>query len=205
MMSNDKNLKSTAKSKLGSIPAQPNFGILAGRFSNDQGNIEEDNHLEIEESIIEEEIIFANQANSPPCPLITSQTKGKSKMGLKMMKPPKPIRQQSPVVTQPAHPFHLKFDTLASSIKENEDNEHIKEEIGPGSVTLRTQGPIPEQIPGGSAIKSTINDETYDELYQIPQNANQRRPFSPPIKQREASMEPVKNSVSFKQVPKQGD
>ena len=45
----------------------------------------------IEESIIEEDIIM-NEHQSPTTPLITSKTKGKGKLNLFQMKPPKPFK-----------------------------------------------------------------------------------------------------------------
>ena len=57
-------------------------------------NKQEDN--EIEESIIEEEINMAeNHQSSPTTPLITSKTKGKGKLNLFKMKPPKPFKQSA--------------------------------------------------------------------------------------------------------------
>lgn len=56
-------------------------------------------HADIEEEeIIEEEINNSQHVASPASPLVNTRTKAKSKMPLKMMKPPKPVvRQHSPV------------------------------------------------------------------------------------------------------------
>ena len=48
----------------------------------------------IEESIIEEDIAMPEN-QSPTTPLITSKTKGKGKLNLFQMKPPKPFKQTS--------------------------------------------------------------------------------------------------------------
>ena len=61
-------------------------------ISNPGKNTIEQNN-DIEESIIEEDIVTNSQImQSPSSPLITSKTKQKGKMGLFMMKPPKPFK-----------------------------------------------------------------------------------------------------------------
>ena len=76
------------------MPTQPNFVLQQRRSSNENTQPEVDLNLnmnnEIEESIIEEDIQTSHAVGSPASPLINSKTKGKSKMPLLMMKPPKP-------------------------------------------------------------------------------------------------------------------
>jgi hypothetical protein len=67
-----------------------------------------------EEEVIEEEINNSEHKASPASPLVNTRTKAKSKMPLKMMKPPKPvIKQHSPVF----------------QMEKSEHNESIKEEL----------------------------------------------------------------------------
>ena len=88
----------------------------------------EEHKNEIEESIIEEEIA-SNQVPRPATPLITSKTKGKGKMALQMMKPPKPmVRQNSPSKEKVPIPSHL--NTINNSEGDHEYmNNSIKEEL----------------------------------------------------------------------------
>lgn len=86
-----KNNKSNSKTR------HSNLGGVH-RFNNNDTTIDhnnmQENSNEIEESIIEEEINYDNnRPASPGTPLITSKTKGKGKMELKMMKPPKPFNK----------------------------------------------------------------------------------------------------------------
>ena len=114
---------------------------MGSRFSNDHTievnahHVQDEN--EIEESIIEEEI---NNVASPASPMINSKTKGKGKMELKMMRPPKPFsnKQGSPREATGQTPFHLKFDTInLSAGKENNDVASIAEDIHIASATKR--------------------------------------------------------------------
>jgi len=88
-------------------------------------------------------------------------------------------------------------------------NNSIREELPQELYTGRGMEEIPERL-GGSDIKNTsrnIQEESYEEIYQIANNAtfgkvkvgqeDQRRPFSPPIKQKKPNIQ--RESVSFKQ------
>lgn len=69
---------------------QPNF-TLGSTIEVEARKLQDDN--QIEESIIEEEI--NHQTAGPPSPLLHSKNKGKAKLDLKMMKPPKPLMKGS--------------------------------------------------------------------------------------------------------------
>ena len=63
-------------------------------IDNTANKIKHDETENIEESIIEEDI-NVNENQSPSTPLITSKTKGKGKLNLFKMKPPKPFKQNT--------------------------------------------------------------------------------------------------------------
>jgi hypothetical protein len=134
---NSKN-KSNSKTR----PLQQYGGGMGGRFSNDntidrrEQQRDRDNSNDIEESIIEEEINYDNRDRerrpiSPGTPLITSKTKGKGKMELKLMKPPKPFGETGASPQEKMSiPFkHSKFDTINQSQKSAHLTE-IPEQIG---------------------------------------------------------------------------
>ena len=124
-------------------------------------------------------------------------------MGLFMMKPPKPFKQNSNdkqelmALNRNGAPFNLKFDTLNSSIKGEDklDTHHIPEDA---QIQPSTQRDLNHN--GGYEESQTNQEEvneTFDEMYQIPSvnggipmykkkhrgdAEDQRRPFSPPFK-----------------------
>lgn len=131
------------------MPTAPNFVLQQRRTSNENTQEVELNmnlNNEIEESIIEEDIQTSHAVGSPASPLINSKTKGKSKMPLLMMKPPKPQKQNSKEGDKSHTPFTMKFDTLNNSFK---NAEHHRENT---EGNLRIEG-------GVSNLPSIIAEE----------------------------------------------
>lgn len=96
-------------------------------------------------------------------------------------------------------PSHMKFDTINSSNQDTEGNSIMRDLIDGRPSARNTTfalADIPEDI-GNSDAKNSRNqisyqhDETFDELYQLPNKKKpkqvnkdeSKRPFSPPIKQ----------------------
>lgn len=117
----------------------------------------------IEESIIEEDINM-HENQSPTTPLITSKTKGKGKLNLFKMKPPKPYKQSGG--------FGDKKNSInETTIQEEINSAQFYQNPNEQEKAIREQSA--ELIRSGLNQSSYNNapDETYDEMYQIPKKS----------------------------------
>lgn len=118
-------------------------------------NKKHDETQNIEESIIEEDITMPEN-QSPTTPLITSKTKGKGKLNLFQMKPPKPFKQNSGIFEKRGS---VNESTIQEEISSAQFYQKPKETEKVGGFREQSAEVIRQ---GGTNL---IMDETYDEMY----------------------------------------